>query len=176
MIIIQKIQKLIFIILYYSIAYNLPNYSWPGGRIYNAFRIICLRRFIKVGIKCRIMRRVYFGNGNSVTIGNYCRINEGCRLDNIQIGNHVMIARESILLGKMHEFKEIEVPMQLQGNKHSDPIIIEDDVWIGLRVMILPGLLIQRGTIVGAGAVLTKNTEPLGVYGGVPAKLIKYRK
>jgi maltose O-acetyltransferase len=171
----KKISKVLALVLYYSLAKHLPNYSFPGGVFFNWFRIFLLRRIINVGNNCRIMRNIYIGNGNNISIGNHCRINENCRLDNVQIGNHVMIARESILLGKMHEFKEIDTPMQMQGNKQSDPIIIEDDVWIGLRVMVLPGLLIRQGTIIGAGAVLTKNTEPFGVYGGIPAKLIKFR-
>lgn len=122
------------------------------------------------------MRNIYVGNGNNIVIGNSCRINEGCRLDNVQIGNHVMIARESILLGKMHEFSDIETPMEQQGKKKVNPIIIEDDVWIGLRVLIMPGVILKNGTIIGAGSVVTKSTEMHGIYGGVPAQLIKYRK
>lgn len=121
------------------------------------------------------MRNIYIGNGNNIKIGNHCRINEACRLDNVQIGNHVMIARETVILGKMHEYRELDLPMEMQGNKDVKPIIIEDDVWIGMRVMIMPGIIIKKGCVIGAGAVVTKDTEPYGIYGGVPAKLIKSR-
>ncbi|MDX1719336.1 MAG: CatB-related O-acetyltransferase [Salegentibacter mishustinae] len=55
------------------------------------------------------------------------------------------------------------------------PIIIEDDVWIGYGVTVLSGIKIGKGAIVAAGAVVTSSLEPYGIYGGVPAKLIKYR-
>lgn len=54
-------------------------------------------------------------------------------------------------------------------------IEVKDDVWIGTRAMILSGVTIGQGAIIGAGAVVTKDVEPYGIYGGVPAKLIKYR-
>lgn len=171
----KKLIKLFALILYYGLAKHLPNYAFPGGKVYNWFRIICLRRIIKIGNNCRIMRGVYIGNGNEIEIGNNCRINEQVRMDNVKMGNHVMIARECVLLGKKHQYKELDIPMEQQGNTDSEAIIIENDVWIGLRVIVLPSLLIKRGCIIGAGAVLTTNTETNGIYGGVPAKLIKVR-
>lgn len=53
--------------------------------------------------------------------------------------------------------------------------IIEDDVWLGYGVKVLSGVKIGKGVVVGAGAVVTKNLEPYGIYGGIPAKLIRYR-
>ena len=153
----------------------MPNYSFPGGKLFNAIRVITLGNIIPVGRKCRIMRKVYVGTGNNVIIGNHCRINENVRLDNVKIGDHVMIARDSVILGKSHESSDVEIPMEQQGNKEQNQSIIEDDVWIGLRVIVLPGLKIRKGCIIGAGAVVTKDTEEFGVYGGVPAKLIRKR-
>jgi maltose O-acetyltransferase len=63
-----------------------------------------------------------------------------------------------------------------QGFKDKEPVIIEDDVWIGARVIILPGVKIGKGSIVGAGAVVTKDVEPYSIVAGVPAKLIRKRK
>lgn len=54
-------------------------------------------------------------------------------------------------------------------------VVLEDDVWIGYRAIILPGVTIHKGAVVGAGAVVTKDVEPFAVVGGVPAKVIKYR-
>lgn len=171
----EKILKIFFLVLYYLIASKLPNYSFPGGKIYNWIRVFCLKRIIKIGKGCRVMRNIYIGNGNNIVIGDNCRINEKVRLDNVKIGNHVMIARESILLGKMHEFKEIDIAMEMQGVREEKSIIIENDVWLGLRVIIMPGVRIFQGCIIGAGAVLTKDTEPFGIYGGIPAKIIRKR-
>tara|TARA_R100000935_G_C2789740_1_gene145425 strand:- start:377 stop:736 length:360 start_codon:yes stop_codon:yes gene_type:complete len=119
---------------------------------------------------------VYVGNGSNVTIGNNCQINEYVKLDNVSVGDYVMIASGVTILGKMHEFVNIKEPMLLQGEKEVTPTQIEDDVWIGTNAVIMPGLKIAKGTIVGAGCVLTKDTEPFGVYGGVPGRLIKIRR
>ena len=54
-------------------------------------------------------------------------------------------------------------------------LYIEDDVFIGAKAIILPGLKIKNGSVIGAGSVLTKDTEPYGIYGGNPAKFIKRR-
>lgn len=55
------------------------------------------------------------------------------------------------------------------------PVVIEDDVWCGANVTILKGVTIGRGSVVAAGAVVTKSCEPYSVIAGVPAKLIKKR-
>ncbi|MCF8297658.1 MAG: acyltransferase [Saprospiraceae bacterium] len=171
----MKIKKSIALFIYYLIAYNLPNYSFPAGRFFNWLRVICLKNIVPTGNRCRIMRKVYIGTGNNVCIGNNCRINEGVRLDNVKIGNHVMIARESIILGRTHEISDKLKPMEQQGNKNTTVSKIDDDVWLGLRVIIMPSIHIEKGSIIGAGAVVTKSTEENGIYAGVPAKLIKYR-
>jgi len=65
--------------------------------------------------------------------------------------------------------------MWQQGFEEDRPVIIEDDIWIGSRVIILPGIRICHGSIIGAGAVVTKDVEPYTIVGGVPAKVIGYR-
>ena len=54
-------------------------------------------------------------------------------------------------------------------------INIGNDVFIGAKAIILPGLEIAEGCVIGAGAILTKDTEPYGIYAGNPAKFIKKR-
>jgi maltose O-acetyltransferase len=53
------------------------------------------------------------------------------------------------------------------------PVIIEDDVWIGANVVILPGVTLSKGSIIGAGSVVTSSTDPMTVYAGVPAKKVR---
>ena len=55
-------------------------------------------------------------------------------------------------------------------------IIVEDDVWIGFGAQVMGGVTLKRGSVIGAGAVVTHDTEEYGVYAGVPARLIKYRQ
>ncbi|MFM1874718.1 MAG: hypothetical protein RL266_455 [Bacteroidota bacterium] len=168
-------MKLIKTVFYYLMAAKLPSSWWPGGATFNAFRVWCLRGICSVGKRTKIQKGVYVGKGNGIIIGNDCQINELVRLDNVRIGNNVMIARECVVLGKMHETTDTAKPMNLQGNKEVGQTVIQDDVWLGLRVIVMPGVEIAKGTIVGAGSVLTKSTEPYGVYGGIPARLIKNR-
>jgi maltose O-acetyltransferase len=172
---IMRMKQKLYLVLYYAIAYNLPNYAFPLGKLFNWIRVETLRKIIPIGDKNRIMRRVYIGDGNNVSIGNNCRINEGVRLDNVSIGNNVLIARESIILGKMHAYEEAQIPITDQGDKVIKASVLEDDVWLGLRVIILPGIIVRKGSIVGAGAVVSKDTEPMYIYGGVPAKVIRKR-
>ena len=60
-------------------------------------------------------------------------------------------------------------------NPYDQPVIIEDGCWIGANVTILKGVTIGRGSIVAAGAVVTKSCEPYSIIGGIPAKLLKMR-
>jgi acetyltransferase-like isoleucine patch superfamily enzyme len=53
------------------------------------------------------------------------------------------------------------------------PVIVEDDVWIGTRAVILPGVRIGYGSVIGAGSVVTKDVPPMTVVAGIPAKPIK---
>ncbi len=163
------------LVLYYLFFSKLPNSFWPGGGLYNRLRILCLKSVLHIGRDNKIQRSVYVGNGNNIVIGNHCEINESVRLDNVEMGNNVMIARESIILGKMHESDGTDIPMNEQGWKEVNKTYIEDDVWLGLRVVVMPGVRIRKGCIIAAGGVVTKDTVASGVYGGVPAKLIKIR-
>ena len=63
-----------------------------------------------------------------------------------------------------------------QGNSETKPVIIENDVWIGANVIILPGVTIHEGSIIAAGAVVTKDVECYTIVAGNPAKVIKKRK
>ena len=65
--------------------------------------------------------------------------------------------------------------IQYQGFE-SEKVIIEDDVWIGARSIILPGVTIGRGSVIAAVSVVTKDVEEYTLVGGNPAKLITTRK
>ena len=66
--------------------------------------------------------------------------------------------------------------MMEQGFEEERPVIIGDDVWIGDRVMILPGVEIGRGAVLAAGAVVTRDVPPYAVAAGVPARVIRDRR
>lgn len=106
-------------------------------------------------------------------------------VEKLVIGNLVSIAPEvKFILGGNHPtntltcfpFKSFYAGNHQAADAQSKgPIIVEDEVWIGMGAIILSGVTISKGAIIGAGAVVTQNVPPYAVVGGNPAKIIKYR-
>lgn len=69
----------------------------------------------------------------------------------------------------------IDVTVQEKLPENDQPVVIEDDVWCGANVTILKGVTIGRGSVIAAGAVVTKSFPPYSIIGGVPARLLKKR-
>ena len=94
----------------------------------------------------------------------------------VTIGNDVMMGPDCVILTSNHGFEDLNAPMWKQPSSTTRPVVIEDDVWIGTRVIILPGVHVGTGSVIGAGSVVTHDVEPYSIVGGNPAKLIRYRK
>jgi galactoside O-acetyltransferase len=94
----------------------------------------------------------------------------------IIIGANCMIAARCSFVPYQHGFANLERPMREQPFTSRGDIIIEDDVWLGLNVCVMDGVTIGQGSIVGAGAVVTKDIPPYSIAGGVPARVIRARK
>ena len=94
----------------------------------------------------------------------------------VKIGKYVMMGPEVHIYTQNHDFQKTDIPMSQQGFAEEKPVVIEDDVWIGSRVTILPGVRICSGSIIGASAVVTKDVLPYCVVAGNPAKIVKTRK
>lgn len=173
----MQIKRTIFWLLYYLFARHLPlsyaRYSL-GSRATRAF--ICKRLFIKFGKKVNIEPNVIFYNISQSEIGDYSGIGMRSYIGTVKIGANVMIAPELIAITRNHEFRDTEIPMIKQGKQEDRPIIIEDDVWIGARVIILPGITIGTGVVIGAGSVVTKDVSPYSILAGNPAIVIGSRK
>lgn len=111
-----------------------------------------------------------FMGGTDITIGKDTFINYGCFFDNsssIEVGMNCNIAMQVMFCTSSHEIGDSE---KRAGMNIGQPIKIEDGCWIGARAMILPGVTIGKGCVIAAGAVVTKDCEPNGLYIGVPAK------
>jgi acetyltransferase-like isoleucine patch superfamily enzyme len=124
------------------------------------------------------------GNFKHVFIDDNSCIGPNNRFDStiasVHIGKYVMTAPEVVFITGGHRFdligkNMIDVSLEEKSKSDDVDIIIQDDVWIGTRAMILKGVTIGRGSIIAAGAVVTKDVEPYSIVGGVPAKLIKKR-
>lgn len=90
------------------------------------------------------------------------------------IGNNVMISSNVSIRDSDHRFERIDIPMSQQGID-TEPIYIEDDVWICHGVVITKGVKISKGAIIGANSVVTKDIPKYAIAVGVPAKVIKKR-
>lgn len=160
----------------YSIANNLPTSLSRFGNIYKKLREKLARGFIKhcgknVNIEPHVIFNLALQIGDNSGIGEYSEI-----YGDVRIGNDVMMGTNCIIYTRNHAFDRTDIPMCKQGFSTVKPVIVEDDVWIGGRVTILPGVTIGTGSILAAGAVVTKSTPPYSIVGGNPAKVIKYRK
>ena len=162
---------------------DLPNiYQTPirnvGGQLWNEIRIFCCRRIFKYcGKVSTINRHAYFGNGRDVEIGDYSGIGENCVIpNNIIIGKYVMMAPKVYIVANGHVFSSVNKPMCFQGTTgRQNQTIIDDDCWLGVRTILTPGHHIGKGSIIGAGSVVTKDVEPYSIVGGNPARLIRKR-
>lgn len=138
------------------------------------FRRFFYRLFgIKIGKGSTIHTGAVFYKPWNIQIGNDSIIGEGAVLDGrdkLTIGNHVDIASEVMIYNGEHDINDENFKASFA------PVFIEDYVFIGARVIILPGVRIKKGAVVGAGAVVTKDVEEFQVVGGVPAKPIGERK
>lgn len=162
---------------YYLIARYLPGTSHSFGRFIRPIRSgICRGLFRHAGRNINIEKGAYFGDGAQVSLGDRSGIGMNCRLyGEITIGDDVMMGPDVIILTASHEFSRTDMTMKAQGHRPQRPVTIKDDVWIGVRVIILPGITIGQGAIVGAGAVVTKDVPEYAIVGGNPARVIRYR-
>ena len=116
--------------------------------------------------------------GNSLKIGNNVGINHYCFIGvrgDIVIGDNVIFGPRVNIFSENHNYKDLDIPIKNQGVT-KDKTQIGNDVWIGANVSIMSGVQIGNGCVIAAGAVVTKNVPDYAIAGGVPAKVIKYRK
>lgn len=165
------------LVLYYLLLRHLPASDTWAGRWARPIRSgICRGIFRRAGMNINVERGVFFGDGSELEIGDNSGIGVNCRiLGPVSIGNDVMMAPDVIIQTRSHRFDCVDVPMRLQGSRDTQAVVISDDVWIGTRVIILPGVTVGRGAIVGAGAVVTKDVPEYAIVGGNPARIIRYR-
>ena len=122
---------------------------------------------------------IEIGAGGSVVIGRDSHIQGACNLKgfvaDLRIGNQVQIAPQCAFSPYEHTFAERTQPIKNQPLASKGPIVIEDDAWLGLGVIVLDGVTIGRGAVIGAGAVVTGDVPPYAIAVGVPARVVGTR-
>ena len=134
---------------------------------------------ISVGSNCIICRGAQLiTHGDDIYIGNNSTVNSYTIIygqGGVKIGNGVRIAAHCTIVPSNHIYTNPNEFIYKQGLSRQG-IIIEDDVWIGSGVRVLDGVIIRKGCVIGANAVIILSTDEYGVYVGVPARKIKSRK
>lgn len=140
--------------------------------------ILYPKTLLHIGRNVEIRQQVFFDCPSQVFIGDGTFINRGCEFHigctteaNIRIGKNVFIGMNSSFVCVSHNIGERN---RRAGTNIYKSITIGDGVWIGASSTILQGVTIGSGSIIAAGSVVTKSVPSNSLYGGVPAKAIKY--
>lgn len=170
----QTIEKIHFRIYTIVLEFSLMLLRWVGHVPLHTVRKIFYRLFgIKIPWDSTIHMWANFFNPINISIGHDTIVGDHCFLDGrapLTIGNHVGIASQTLIYNDEHNLNSPDY-----GNSFG-PVTISDYVFIGPRVIILPGVTIGRGAAVAAGAVVTKDIPDFEIWGGVPAKKISNRQ
>ena len=164
----------ILLVVYTIFAKNLPqSRHFPLAKKLRVFFGKLIMGYI--GSQVNIEKGASFNR--QVSIGDYSGIGVNCELNGpVTIGKYVNMGPEVIVYTQNHSSKRTDIPMQKQGYDDIRPVVIGDDVWLGRRVIILPGVKIGEGCVIGAGAVVAKDIPPYSVVVGNPARIVKLRK
>jgi maltose O-acetyltransferase len=169
-------MALFYYTLYYFFARHLPVSYKPYA--FGAKRIrywVCRHLFAKCGKSVNVEHGADFGSGRDIVIGDNSGLGINCVVRKAIIGDNVMMGPDVFFVTRNHRFESLERPMIEQGFAEKGPTIIGDDVWIGARAIILPGIRVGSGAIIGAGAVVTKDVPDYAIIAGNPARLVRYR-
>lgn len=122
------------------------------------------------------------------SIGRYSYVGYDCEIANCRIGAFCSIANRVIIGGARHPlnwvstspvFYDVDGGTGLHlGNLETDKpaeTILENDIWIGSRAILMQGIHVGTGAVIGAGAVVTKDVPPYAIVAGSPAKIIRFR-
>ena len=167
-------KEIFWQILYFMFARWLPvSYHCKFAQ---KLRVFFARRITKhVGKHANVEKGANF-NAN-VSVGDYSDLGVRCQINGpVTIGDYVMMGPDCIIYTQNHKVDDLSMPMQQSGFAEVKPVTIGNDVWIGSRVTILPGVTIHDGCIIGAGAVVSKDVPPYSVAVGNPARVVKNRK
>lgn len=145
--------------------------------LFNRFLTILLsRRALYVGRNVHLFFPLHIEGIQAVKIGDNTGIGTYVHIwgnGGVEIGNNVLIAAHCCITSLGHDY---ECPLIAKGNIISKKVIIEDDVWLGYGVIVLPGVRIGRGSVIGAGSVVTKDIPPYSIAVGNPIVIKKRRE
>lgn len=172
----NNLVRKICLVLYYGFARFLPHSGAPYQFGSKGLRyVLCKRLFRQIGRNVNIEHRAYFRGGDEIEIGDNSGLGINCYIPHAKIGRNVMMGPDVLYIESNHRFDRTDIPMMQQGQTEGKGLIIGDDVWIGARVIFLPGISVGRGAIAAAGAVITRDVPEFAIVAGNPARIKGYR-
>jgi acetyltransferase-like isoleucine patch superfamily enzyme len=126
---------------------------------------------------CWVQHGVTLVQTNHLRVGKNFGCNTGTYINavgGITIGDYVLIGSNVTISSGTHPI-EGRVPPIITRPTVPQAIVIEDDVWIAAGVVILPGVTLKCGSVIGANAVVVRDTDAYGIYVGAPARCVGSR-
>lgn len=163
----NRVVRLIWGFVWFLFFRTTPRWALHG------WRRMVLRAFgARVGRGCRIDPSVRIWLPSNLEFGDYVAIGEGANLycvASITIGSKVAISQRAFLCTASHDVTCLTRPLI------SEPICIDDHVWVAAEAMIFPGTQIGKGAVIAARAVIRKRALPWTIYAGNPAQNVGER-
>lgn len=149
----------------------------PRVRVWGNPRVVVEGRML-IGDRVRLVSKpacleLFVGRGATLSIGRSSFINHGtsiAALERVEIGESATIGPHCMILD--NDFHRLE-PSRRQELPPSRPVVLEKNVWLGARVIVLAGVTIGENTVVAAGSVVSRNLPPNVLAGGMPARVIR---
>jgi maltose O-acetyltransferase len=161
--------------VFYTLFLFWPD--WPKPLTSELRAIYWRTQFKYLGENSRISHKVKVQNAENITLGRDTHITNNVILNGIggiEIGNDVLVGYETIIMTSGRKFSSLDIPIRKQGSELKK-VVIGNDVWLGTRVIVLPGVTVGDGAVIGSGAVITKDIPPYSVAVGVPARVVRKR-
>ena len=149
------------------------------GRLGRSLRAAFMGYFLrKLGRDTVIQQGLRITSPESVSIGSHCNLAQGVFITGgggVEIGDWVGFGPDVKIWSVNHRFDDPDRPWLLQG-WDKKPVRIEDDVWLGAGVFVMPGVTIGKGAIISACAVVGKSVPPYALFAGNPGRVVGWRK
>ncbi|MDY0068101.1 MAG: acyltransferase [Steroidobacteraceae bacterium] len=150
----------------------------PGGAGVRLRRLVYRRYLQRLGANTVFQSGLRIASPERVSIGANCNFAQGVFITGgggVRIGDWVGFGPDAKVWSVNHRFEDPDRPWLLQGWE-AKPVIIEDDVWLGASVFVMPGVTIGKGAIISAAAVVNKSIPPYAIVSGNPGRVIGWRK
>lgn len=172
----MSLRRVLALTLYYGLTSHIRSREGVNRVGARLNQLVVRHIFRSCGARVYIRPGVHFGRGSQLTLGDDSMIGADSIIGSaaeVMIGRDVLMGPDVIIYTSNHGMR-LGTPMRLQPMDVA-PVFIGDDVWIGARCIILPGVTIGAGAVIAAGAVVTKDIPANAIVGGVPARVIGAR-